>query len=170
MMKSYGELFVSEDDCKGGEIQPSPCIMNIENELNSTSGYNVEHEESIVSSTLSLFNEVDILQHQVEVATHTSSPLTELSGTSSSNSEVVFQDVDIPDDCRSLFSRILERLDINHKSISHVLNINKKLQEDLNVLNYKWNNEKKINEDLCNKVDNLGEKYTLSTDEINKFK
>ena len=150
-MKSYGELFVSEDDCEGGEIQLSPCIMNIENELNSTSGYNVEHEESIVITTLSSSSEVDILQHQVEVATHTSSPLTDLesSDTSSSNSEVVFQDVDIPDDCRSLFSRILERLDINHKSISHVLNMNKKLQEDLDVLNYKWNNEKKINEDLC---------------------
>ena len=144
MMKSYGELFVSEDDCEGGEIQPSRCIMNIVNELNATSGYNVEHEESIVSAILSSFNEVDILQHQVEVATNTSSPLTDLesSDTSSSHSEVVFQDVDMPDDCRNIFSRILERLDINHKSISHVLNINKKLQ-DLNVLNYKWNNERK---------------------------
>ena len=118
-MKSYGELFVSEDDCEGVEIQPSPCTMYSVNELNSTSGYNAEHEESIVSSTLSSFNEVDVLRHQVEVATHTRSPLTDLesSDTSSRLSEVVFQDVDIPDDCRSLFSRILERLDINHKSI-----------------------------------------------------
>ena len=45
----------------------------------------MEHEESIVSTTLSSSSEVDILQHQVEVATHTSSPSTDLESSDTSS-------------------------------------------------------------------------------------
>ena len=92
------------------------------------------------------------MQNQVEVVIVTRSPfddskVSELASTDTSLSSNGFQqnetevsiedDVDIPVDCRNLFLRILERVDKNNNSIKQVLDINKKLQEDLDVLNFK---------------------------------
>ena len=194
-MKSYSELFFGDDNLEGDRIQPSPCMV-VNEEINHAVNIIANNQEvmeplsRVSSEPYSCTDKDDHIrddfgQNQVEVVIVTRSPfddskVSELASTDTSLSSNGFQqnetevsigeDVDIPVDCRNLFLRILERVDKNYNSIKHVLDINKKLQEDLDVLNFKCINEKKKNDELCVKVDNLGVKYMMLTEEINNYR
>ena len=40
-------------------------------------------------------------------------------------------DVDIPDDCRNLFTRLMDEMEENNKKIKYVMEINKSLKEEV---------------------------------------
>ena len=138
-MKSYSELFFSDDILEGDRIQPSPCLVDNE-EINHAVN-SIANNQEVLEPLSQVSSEPysctdkddhirdDFVQNQVEVVIATRSPfddskVSELASTDTSLSSNGFQqnetevsiedDVDIPVDCRNLFLCILERVDKNY--------------------------------------------------------
>ena len=141
LMKSYNKDFYSDDETDNRDMNVSQSMVAESSKIGKYCSKLTNNDDS-----LERFLVENIANYETAKVSNLSSSFgssTEVSSSSIESSNADKNNVDIPEDCRMIFGRMMEEIEGINRKNNYIMNTNKSLKEEIETVNF-FSIERKI--------------------------